>query len=126
MLNNSEEEKSLGILIEEIKLDLLSYINRRIRLFKLDSFEKIGLSASGLGYGLIIIAIVAVILFFGLIGMAFFLGELFNSLAVGFGIMTLFSLFVLLLVVLFRKKIQQSILQNTIRFMRKIDTNEEE
>lgn len=73
MLNNSEEEKSLGILIEEIKLDLLSYINRRIRLFKLDTFEKIGLSASGLGYGLIIIAIVAVILFFGLIGMAFFL-----------------------------------------------------
>ncbi|NDV95551.1 hypothetical protein D0T84_11605 [Dysgonomonas sp. 521] len=124
MLNNSEDEKSLNIIIEEIKLELLSYINRRIRLFKLDAFEKLSISASGLGYGLIILAIVAVILFFVLIGMAFFVGELLNSLAAGFGIMALFSLLVLLVVVLCRGKIKQSILHNTIRFIRKVEADE--
>lgn len=125
MLNNSEEEKGLNVLIEEIKLELLSYMNRRIRLFKLDAFEKLSISASSLGYGLIILAIVAVILFFVLIGMAFFIGEFFNSLAAGFGIMALFSLLVLLIVVLCRKKIKQSILHNTIIFIRKVEADEE-
>jgi hypothetical protein len=125
MLNNSVDEKSLYTLIEEIKLELLSYINRRVRLFKLDTFEKISISASGLGYILIILVIVVIILFFLLIGMAFFIGELLNSLAAGFGIMALSSLFVLLIVVLCRKKIKQSILHSTIRFIRKIEDDEQ-
>jgi hypothetical protein len=125
MLNNSENEKSLNTLIEEIKLELLSYINGRVRLFKLDAFEKISISVSGLGYALIILAIVAVILFFLLIGMAFFISELLNSLAAGFGIMALSSLLVLLIVVLCRKKIKQSILCSSIRFIRKIEDDEQ-
>jgi hypothetical protein len=124
MLSNSENDKSLNTLIEEIKVELLNYINRRVRLFKLDAFEKVSISASGLGYGLIVLAIVAVIMFFVLIGMAFFIGELLSSLAAGFGIMALFSLLVLLIIVLCRKKIKQSILQATIRFIRKVDTDE--
>jgi len=126
MLNNSSEEKSLNTLIEEIKLELLSYINRRVRLFKLDAFEKISISASGLGYGLIILVIVAVILFFLLIGMAFFVGELLKSLAAGFGIMALFSLLVLLIVVLCRKKIKRSLLHTTIKFIRKVEADEQQ
>lgn len=125
MLNNSEEDKDLNTLIEEIKLELLSYINRRVRLFKLDAFEKASISASGLGYVLIVLAIVAVILFFLLIGMAFFIGELLNSLAAGFGIMALFSLFVLLIIVLCRKLIKRWILHTTIKFIRKVEADED-
>lgn len=125
MLNNSEEDKSLNTLIEEIKLELLSYIDKRVRLFKLDAFEKLSISASGLGYGLIILATVAVILFFLLIGMAFFIGELLNSLAAGFGIMALFSLFVLLMIVLCRKSIKRLLLHTTIRFIRKVEADED-
>lgn len=125
MLSNSSEEKSLNTLIEEIKLELLSYINRRVRLFKLDAFEKVSISASGLGYGLIILVIVAAILFFLLIGMAFFVGELLNSLAAGFGIMALFSLLVLLIVILCRKKIKRSLLHTTIKFIRKVEADEQ-
>jgi small-conductance mechanosensitive channel len=125
MLKNYEDEKSLNTLIEEIKPELLGYINRRVRLFKLDAFEKISISASGLGYILIILLIVAVILFFLLTGMAFFIGELLDSLAAGFGIMALSSLLVLSIVILCRKKIKQSILYSTIRFIRKIEDDEQ-
>ncbi len=126
MLNNSDQDRGLNTLLEEFKLELLSYINRRLRLFKLDTFEKLSISASALGYGLIVLLIIAVILFFLLIGLAFFIGELFNSLAAGFGIMALFSLLVLLIVILSRKKIKRSLLDSTIIFFRKIDANDEE
>ncbi|MDU1889809.1 MAG: phage holin family protein [Dysgonomonas sp.] len=125
MSSNPNNDKSQDTLLEEIKLELLSYINKRIRLFKLDAFEKLSLSASALGYGLIIFSIIIVILFFLLIGVAFFVGELLNSLAAGFGIMALFSLLVLLIVLICRKGLKNLILNNTITFFRKLDTNDE-
>ncbi len=126
MLNNSETDKSLNTLVEEIKLELLSYINRRVRLFKLDSYEKLSISASAIGYGLIVLAILAVLIFFVLIGLAFFIGELLSSLAAGFGIMALFSLLVLFIVFLARKVIKNTIFNSTINFFRKLDANDEE
>ena len=126
MLNNSETDKSLNTLVEEIKLELLSYINRRVRLFKMDSYEKLSISASAIGYGLIVLAILAVLIFFVLIGLAFFIGELLSSLAAGFGIMALFSLLVLFIVFLARKVIKNTILNSTINFFRKLDANDEE
>lgn len=124
-MNDQKTDKSLNTLVEEIKLELLSYINKRIRLFKLDAFEKLSLSASAVGYGLIVLSIIAVLMFFLLIGLAFFIGELLHSLAAGFGIMALFSLFVLLVVFLFRRKIKESILNSTINFFRGMEDNDE-
>jgi cbb3-type cytochrome oxidase subunit 3 len=125
MLNDQKTDKSLNTLVEEIKLELLSYINNRIRLFKLDAFEKLSISASAVGYGLIVLSIIAVLMFFLLIGLAFFIGELLSSLAAGFGIMALFSLFVLFVVFLFRRKIKESILNATINFFRGMEDNDE-
>lgn len=126
MSDNLDKNESLQTLLEDIKLELLSYINRRVRLFKLDAFEKGGITASSLGYGLIILIIVGTILFFTLIGLAFFLGELLNSQWAGFGIMALFSLLVLIIVILCGKRIRSSVLNKTIAFFRKLDANEEE
>lgn len=124
MQNNSG--KDISTLLEEIKLELLSYTNKRVRLFKLESFEKIGISASILGYGLIVAIIVAVILFFSLFALAFTIGQLLNNQAAGFGILALFSVGVLILVMLFRKKIKRFVLKNTIIFIHKVDNPDEE
>lgn len=125
MLNNSDTDKNLNTLLEEIKQELLSYIGRRFRLLKLDTYEKLSITISSLGYGLIILAIVAVLLFFILMGMAFFIGELFDSMGAGFGIMALFSLLVLLLVYLCRKSIKRTLLEKSIILFRKIEANDE-
>jgi hypothetical protein len=124
MSNNSEKDHNLSSLLEDARLELLSYINKRIRLFKLDACEKASLSASILGYRLIVAAIISFALFFILLGLAFFVGELLGSLAAGFGIMSLFSLFLLLVVFLFRGKIKSSILSGTIKIIRKMETDE--
>lgn len=124
MSNNSEKDHNLSSLLEDIRLELLSYINKRIRLFKLDSYEKVSISASILGYGLIVASIISFALFFILLGLAFLIGEILGSLAAGFGIIALFSLFLLLVVFLFRGKIKGSILSGTIKIIRKMETDE--
>lgn len=126
MLNNTERNESLDTLLDQIKQELLSYINRRVRLFKLDTFEKGGIVSSILGYSLMVFIIVGSILFFTLIGLAFFVGELLNNPSAGFGIMALFSLLILIIVLLNGKRIRRSILYKTIAFFRKLDANDEE
>jgi hypothetical protein len=124
MSNNSEKNHNLSSLLEDIKLELLDYINKRIRFFKLDAYEKVSMSASILGYVLIVSFFLSFVLFFALLGLAFLIGEILGSLAAGFGIMALFSLFLLLAVILFRGKIKNSILSGTIKVIRKMETDE--
>lgn len=126
MLNNSEKEKNLSGWFEDLKPELLGYINKRIRLFKLDSYEKVSIAASILGYGLIVFSIILVILFFSLMGMAMFVGEMVKNPAAGFGIMALFSLVSLGIISLFRRKIKHAILLLTLRIIRKVEANGEE
>jgi hypothetical protein len=123
MSNNTERDHNLGSLLEDIKLELLSYINKRMRLFRLDAYDKVSMSASILGYGLIVATIVSFILFFALLGLAFLIGEMLGSLAAGFGIIALLSLFILLVVFIFRRKIKNSILLGTIKIIRNIEAN---
>ncbi len=125
MPNNIERNKDLGTLFQDVKQELTSYINSKIKVFKLTSYEKISKSASFMGYGLIVLIILSVFLFFILLGAAFFIGELLDSLAKGFGVMALFSLCVLLLVFLFRKQIKRGILNKTINFLRKVEEDED-
>lgn len=126
MPNSQEKDKDFNTLLEEVKLELLSYIDKRVRLFKLEAFEKVGISVSKLGYSLIVCLIFASFLFFVLIGLAFFIGELLNSQAAGFGILALFSLLVLVIILICGKKLRSYILNKTIVFMQKVDENEAE
>ncbi|MFT3993916.1 MAG: hypothetical protein QM660_06385 [Dysgonomonas sp.] len=126
MPNNQDKDKDCVSLLDEIKLELLDYIDKRVRLFKLDAFEKIGITTSTLGYGLIVSVIISAFLFFMLFGLAFFIGELLNSLAAGFGILALFSILVLVIILLNGKRLRSFILNKTIVFLHKIDKNEAE
>lgn len=122
MANKPEE---IAILFEGIKDDLLDYTNQRIKLLKLDSFERIGLSSSILGYHLILALILASFLFFSFFGLAFFIGELLDSQAAGFAILALFSILVFVILLLNGKRIKRSILNRTLSHLQKVDRNEE-
>jgi len=126
MSSDSGKDTDLKGLIEEIKPDLSDYIQKRLRLFKLDLFEKGGIAFSILGYSLMVLILALSILFFFLFGLAFFLGEYFNSNSVGFGILMGGCLLILLAIVLCRKKIQRFILTKTILILKRIDDNKDE
>ncbi|MBB4036702.1 multidrug efflux pump subunit AcrB [Dysgonomonas hofstadii] len=124
-MSNNPEDKNLNTLLDDIKQELLSYINRRLKLLKLESYEKLSKSASYMGYGLIVLVTLSFIIFFVLMGMAFLVGELLGSLAKGFGVMALFSLLILTIVFLLRKPIMKAILYKSINFFRKVESDEE-
>lgn len=124
-MSNNPEDKNLNTLLDDIKQELLSYINRRLKLLKLESYEKLSKSASYMGYGLIVLVTLSFIIFFVLMGMAFLVGELLGSLAKGFGVMALFSLLILTIVFFLRKPIMKAILYKSINFFRKVESDEE-
>lgn len=124
MSNNSD--KDLNTLLEEIKLELFGYINKKIRFYKLDLFEKVGIIVSTLGFGAILAVISVFIMFFLLFGLAFFIGDLVGNSAAGFGILAVFCMFIILILIMCGKKLRKFILNKTIIFMQKIDNNETE
>lgn len=123
MPNNTEKDQNLGSLLEDLKQELLNYINKRIHLFRLDAYDKVSMSASILVYGLIVATIVSFVLFFVLLGLAFLIGEILGSLAAGFGVIALLSLLILLVIIIFRRKVKNSILLGTIKIIRNIEAN---
>lgn len=117
---------NLRELLDELRVELSGYINKRLRLFKLDAFEKGGIAFSYLVYSLIVIILVLAMLFFLLFGIAFLIGDILGNNSVGFGILFLVSVLALIIVVFLQKKIRKAILMKAITLMRKIDSNEEE
>jgi len=122
-LDNDTKLKSL---IEDLRIELSGYINKRLRLFKLDAFEKGGRALSLVMYGLIVFIIVLAIIFFFLFGLAFLLGDILGNDSAGFGLLFLISIVVLLFVIGFKKRLTRFIFMKAIALMRKIDADEEE
>lgn len=119
------DDKDLNVLFEDLKVEVLDYVVKKIRYFKLDAFEKIGIIASLLGFAVIVLVLAMGMLFFGLFGAAFFLGEILNSFAAGFGILFGAIFLCLIIIVLCQKGIRRFLLNKAIVLMRKIDSNEE-
>lgn len=123
--NDRYEDKDLNILFEDLKDEVLDYVVKKLRYFKLDAFEKIGIIASLIGFAVIVLVLAMGMLFFGLFGAAFFLGEILNSFAAGFGILFGSIFLCLIIVILCQKGIRRFMLNKAIVIMRKIESNEE-
>lgn len=120
------KDKNLETLIGDMKFEVLAYVNQKLKLLKLISYEKISRIASSMGFGLIVLGIAVMIVFFILFGLAFFFGELLNSPAAGFGIMALICLIALLIIFVFRKNVKRSLLNKTILFIRNLEKDDDD
>lgn len=120
-----DKDTTLRELLDELRVELSGYINKRLRLLKLDGFEKGSIAFSYIVYSLIVIVLVLSILFFLLLGLAFLLGDILGANSAGFGILFLISVLALIVVICLKKKIRRAVLMKTIAIMRRIDANEE-
>lgn len=123
--NNNTEQKDFNSLFEELRINAFDYIDKRVKFYKLEAFEKLGITFSLIGFLVVILVIVIGLLFFGLFGLAFFIGELLGSLAGGFGILFIFLAICLIIAIALQRPIRRFILNKIILVMRKIDKNEE-
>jgi uncharacterized membrane protein YqjE len=97
--------RSLGNLISAIKQDLTELFNVKLELLKLETYEKTSKLASSLIYGLILLFIAFFALFFAFFALGFWIGQLADNPAIGFGCVTLLYLIILVIIHARRKPI---------------------
>ena len=94
--------------------DLKSYINNRITLTKYDLIDSVSnMLASGI-YVLIIAVFALFLLLLGSLALGFILGSYFNDTGLGFLTVTGIYFFVMVLCILFRKKLKLFLVNITI------------
>jgi uncharacterized membrane protein YqjE len=118
-----ESGYNLTTLLSVIKTDIKELVDTKIELLKVEALEKTSIAGSFLIYGLIIMNVVFFALLFAFLALGFLFGDWVNSTAGGFAIVTAVYLFILLVLIAFRKSIFTS-LQNL--FLKELDPDLEE
>lgn len=115
------EEKKVSTLFEEMRDDVSRFITSSLELGKLEVYEKLSLGSSAITYGLIIGGAALFALLFLFVTIALYLGDLLQNLWVGFGIVTGFTLLVLLIMLLAGKPFKKKITNKVVRFLMEND-----
>lgn len=126
-MQNTEREpaQDLNSLFEQIKTDLISYLNHRLAHYRLDILEKTSKYSSVVILMLILVFIGFAAFAFALIGIALYIGEKVGSTAAGFGIVALFWLILLIIVLFFKEPIQNYFLNKAASQLYKIEKEED-
>ena len=119
------EEKKVSTLFEEMRDDIGKYITSTLELGKLEAYEKISLGSSAIIYGFIICGIALITLFFILITAGLYLGEVLNSIWLGFSIVTAFALLIFIILLFAKKSLKKKFTNNIVRFLMKQEDKEE-
>lgn len=98
----------------DTKLALENYVEDKILLLRLQAVEKISKLSSALFSGLLIGIISFFIILFLSMMMAWYLGRLLDDVFLGFGIISAFYILVLILLLVFRKKLLEKSITNTV------------
>lgn len=109
----------------KIREDLSDYVDKRLELFKLSVYEKSAQSGAFIVYGLILLLLFCVTFLLSLMGLAFFIGSYFDSLALGFGILVVVNLVLMAIFIAVRKQFRRKTVNFVIRILQKIELNEE-
>ncbi len=109
----------------KLKKEISVYIRLKWRLLKLTAIERSAFVVAFLSFGLLVLLSVFFTLLFLLVALGFYLGELLNSLALGFFMVGMIYLLFTLLIWCFRKYIRFW-LMNIVITVIQIENHEEE
>ncbi|MDR3061712.1 MAG: phage holin family protein [Dysgonamonadaceae bacterium] len=102
-------EKDFASLFQEIKKELTGYFNAKLKLYRLELFEKTSITVSALFFGLAVLLVVFFSVFFIFLAIGFWLGELLDSIAAGMGLVALMYLILLVILLVNKQKIWDKI-----------------
>ncbi|MBT2619655.1 MULTISPECIES: phage holin family protein [Chryseobacterium] len=100
-------------MIETIK----EYASKRIDLLKIEATEKSSLSAGMITYLVVLLVAFAFFIILFNFGIAFLIGKAMDNYSYGFLIVAAFYLAVMILVILFKKRIVNSVADQVIKFL---------
>ena len=107
-------EKDSGTVFRELKEDVSAYVELKLELLKLSTYERTGKVIAVLSYGLILLflAFFAILLAFGV-----FLGDWLGSSGFGFGIVAVLYLLLIGIIIMNRDRISTKVLNEVIAAM---------
>lgn len=107
-------EKDAGQLFRELKKDITTYAELKFEILKLSSYEQVGKVTGLLSYGLILMFLAFFALLFIFFSVGFFLGDLFNSMGLGFASVAGLYVILLLVIILNKTKIKMKVINEVI------------
>ena len=103
-----------GQTFENLKKDLSTYLELKLALLKLNTYERTSKVVSVLSYGSMVVLVAFFAVLFVFIALGFFIGDLLDSYAAGFGCMSLLYLLIIGILLLNKKRIQEIIINAVI------------
>lgn len=110
-------EKDSGKIFHELKDDIWAYVELKLELLKLSTYERTGKVIALLSYGLILLfsAFFAVVFIF--LALGFLLGDLLGSFGAGFGIVAVLYILFVGIIIMNRDRISTKVLNEVIDAM---------
>ncbi|MGM9759031.1 MAG: phage holin family protein [Parabacteroides sp.] len=99
-------EKDSGTVFKEVKKDVSTWVDLKLELLKLSTYERTGQVVSVLSYGLILLFASFFAILFIFLALGVFLGDWFDSMWAGFGVVALLYLLLTLLIVINKERIR--------------------
>lgn len=107
-------EKESGEIFRELKKDLSAYVELKLELLKLSTYERTGKVIAVLSYGLILLFLAFFVILFIFLALGFFLGDLFGSIGAGFAVVAVLYLLLIGIILLNKNKISDKVLNVVI------------
>lgn len=107
---NPEAMNEKSPVINELKQLITEYFDARLKLIKLETFEKIAKVTAVLFSSLVVALLGFFLLFFLSMSLGFYLGKVFDSMALGFLSVTVLYLILFVLVLLMKKDLLEEFL----------------
>jgi len=95
----------LGDLFAALKAEIKEWVEVRVKLLQLHVYEKTAIAGSFLIFGIIIINLLFFAFLFAFLALGFLIGKWINSIIGGFAIISFFYVLVLVLMLIFHKRI---------------------
>ena len=107
-------EKDAGEIFRELKKDLSAYVELKLELLKLNTYERTGKVITVLSYGVILLFLAFFAILFIFLALGFFLGDLFVSVGSGFGVVAVLYLLLIGIIVMNKGRISNKVLNVVI------------
>ena len=119
-------DQTLGAFIREFRKEAAAYIEARLELTRLGTYEKTAILASATLFFVVLSGLASITILLFSIALAMYLGKVMGAAYLGFSIVALFYLFLAFLMYLFRKRINEKIHTATIDILMKSDQKKPE
>ena len=117
-------EKDSGKIFRELKDDVSTYVELKLELLKLSTYERSGQLIATLSYGLILLFLAFLAILFIFLALGLFLGDAFNSMGAGFAVVAgLYFLLLIGIIVMNKDRISNKVLNVVISALTTNDDN---